>query len=140
MAVVRLSWRYRRLLCGVAAAGAFVLLLAAASRLGMTIDLAGLPEEMVRATAHAVFYGGVGVLAGYALGGRWVIGFVIAALLGAAEEFYQLYVPGRYGTVADWMTDVIGAAVLVTLAAIGQAVWRRVRRAWRRRRAVARAA
>ena len=78
--------------------------------------------------AHAIMYGVLAALVGFALdvGGRSVtrllLAFVALAGLAAADEWHQKLIPGRSGSVGDWIADVAGAAV--TLLAAG-AVWRR---------------
>ena len=47
------------------------------------------------------------------------LAFVIAMLYGWIDEFYQVFVPGRYGGLTDIYLDTTGAAsgVVVCLAA-----------------------
>lgn len=37
------------------------------------------------------------------------VAVAIASLYGASDEFHQLFVPGRFTDVADWVTDTCGA-------------------------------
>lgn len=37
------------------------------------------------------------------------VAVAIASLYGASDEFHQLFVPGRFTDVADWITDTCGA-------------------------------
>jgi VanZ family protein len=54
---------------------------------------------------------------------RWGIGMpLLAALLlplavGAADEWHQLYLPGRDGSVDDWLADAVGIGLA------GLALW-----------------
>ena len=42
---------------------------------------------------------------------RWIWGTaaLISILYGASDEIHQMYVPGRFATIADWVSDVIGS-------------------------------
>jgi VanZ family protein len=73
---------------------------------------------------HFVYYGGMAALLAYALGRRrmW-IALLVVPLIGALDEWHQLGVPGRNGSVLDWMVDVAGALVAVYV------VWRWTSRA-----------
>lgn len=73
------------------------------------------PDKLV----HAAEYGVLGFLlvrqrvlpstasAARALGGA----VIVVAVLGAIDEIYQGFVPGRTPSLADWIADVSGAAV-----------------------------
>lgn len=39
----------------------------------------------------------------------WVSAALISILYGASDEIHQMYVPGRFATIADWVSDVIGS-------------------------------
>ena len=39
----------------------------------------------------------------------WVTAALISILYGASDEIHQYFVPGRFATVADWVSDVIGS-------------------------------
>ncbi len=39
----------------------------------------------------------------------WITAALISILYGASDEFHQMYVPGRFATIADWVADVVGA-------------------------------
>ena len=39
----------------------------------------------------------------------WVTAALISILYGASDEIHQYFVPGRFATIADWVSDVIGA-------------------------------
>ena len=68
---------------------------------------------------HFVEYGILSVLLAIAFvnvppkwlptGWIWVTAALISILYGASDELHQMFVPGRFATVADWVSDVIGA-------------------------------
>lgn len=39
----------------------------------------------------------------------WVSAALISILYGASDEIHQMYVPGRFATISDWVADVIGS-------------------------------
>ena len=39
----------------------------------------------------------------------WVVAALISILYGASDELHQMFVPGRFATIADWVSDVIGS-------------------------------
>ncbi len=39
----------------------------------------------------------------------WVAAALISILYGASDEIHQMFVPGRFATIADWVSDVIGS-------------------------------
>lgn len=39
----------------------------------------------------------------------WVSAAIISILYGASDEIHQAFVPGRFATISDWVSDVIGA-------------------------------
>ncbi|MBF0179708.1 MAG: VanZ family protein [Magnetococcales bacterium] len=45
----------------------------------------------------------------------WLWAWCYVAAYGAFDEWHQLFVPGRYADVADWMADAIGAALAICL-------------------------
>ena len=47
-----------------------------------------------------------------------------AVVLGAADETYQRFTPGRDCSVADWMADVAGAALAAGFVILGWHGWR----------------
>jgi VanZ family protein len=75
---------------------------------------------------HGAAYAGLAILSARALAKRTFAGFtaahlvggaVIAALYGIGDEFHQLHVPGREGSLADVAADFTGAALGVSLLA-----------------------
>jgi VanZ family protein len=73
---------------------------------------------------HLGMYGVLGFLMGRAMDNstgtarvRASLGaFLFCVALGAADEWHQLYIPGRTAEVADWMADSTGGLV-------GAAAW-----------------
>ncbi len=39
----------------------------------------------------------------------WVTAAIISILYGASDEIHQAFVPGRFATISDWVSDVFGA-------------------------------
>lgn len=63
---------------------------------------------------HFLYYGSMAFLLARGLGRRWFwIALLAVPLVGALDEWHQLYVPGRNSSVVDWMIDVAGAVVAV---------------------------
>jgi len=48
------------------------------------------------------------------------VAIVIAVVFGAADEWHQRFIPGRDSDVADWRTDILGAAGGALLFAVFQ--------------------
>jgi hypothetical protein len=73
----------------------------------------GWSGSFVGNAGHAAIFGLLALLAARAAGSgpraSWA-GFAIAVLYGATDEWHQSHVPGRTASLADWVTDVIGAA------------------------------
>ena len=82
------------------------------------------PEE-ASWLAHFVAYAGLTMIGAFAFPERGRLLQVAGGLLalGVAIEFAQLYVPGRYGSVADGIVDLCGVA-----AGCGLSLW--LRRRW----------
>ena len=71
--------------------------------------------------AHVVGWGGVGMLA-FPVFRRPPASLLAASLHGALIEILQRYIPGRSSELLDWVADVMGAALGVSLA---QWLWKR---------------
>lgn len=65
--------------------------------------------------AHCGMYGVLGLLVARAVASARTVALiaVVAACsaFGALDEWHQLYIPGRYGSVDDWGADTLGAAL-----------------------------
>ena len=77
--------------------------------------------------AHFLVYGLLGLLACRLGRGRRaaVLAVLAASLYGASDEWHQSFVPSRSAEVTDWMTDTLGAGLMVA----GYAGSARMRRA-----------
>ena len=92
--------------------------------------LPSLPGGLTGYTGHTIGYFilAVALLRGFARG-RWqgatpgaaAGAWLFAAAYGASDEFHQSFVPGRDSSVADWLADLAGAALGVTVVLL----WRR---------------
>ena len=64
--------------------------------------------------AHFCYYGLMAVLLAHGLGRRWLwVVLLLVPIVGALDEWHQLYVPGRDASVFDWMADAAGTGVAV---------------------------
>lgn len=70
---------------------------------------------------HFAYFFAMSSLAFAGIGARWWMAIPVLLAVGAADELYQLTIPGRIGSIWDFAADVVGVAV----AAV---VWRRARR------------
>ena len=73
---------------------------------------------------HFLYYGSMAFLLARGLGRRWFwIALLAVPLVGALDEWHQLYVPGRDASVYDWVADGAGTLAFV------YAYWRAARSA-----------
>jgi len=81
---------------------------------------------------HAAVYAGLGWLAGMTVRKgdarlprwqQWAAPAAFVAVYGATDEVHQLFVPGRFCALSDWIADVAGG-VVVQLAFPLYARWR----------------
>jgi VanZ family protein len=64
--------------------------------------------------AHFSLYGVLGALSMRALAGRQhaaAAAFALVALYAVSDEFHQGFVPGRHPSLADLITDLVGAGL-----------------------------
>ena len=40
---------------------------------------------------------------------------LICMVYGAIDELHQIYIPGRYASVGDWIADVLGVLIFVSI-------------------------
>jgi VanZ family protein len=82
------------------------------------VEALGSWEFLVRKIAHAFLFGVLATLIGKAwqgsrqrsLTGKQGVGILcFAVLYAASDEWHQIFVPGRYGTVLDVVIDTVGA-------------------------------
>lgn len=63
---------------------------------------------------HFAFFGAVASLLAIGFGpSRWLLAFVVACLVGVADEAYQLMLPSRHAGLDDLAMDVVAAAIAV---------------------------
>ena len=64
--------------------------------------------------AHFVYYAMMAMLLSHGIARRWLwLPLFLVPLIGALDEWHQLYVPGRDGSVFDWVADAAGTIVAV---------------------------
>lgn len=80
--------------------------------------------------AHFAVFAGLGVCLMVMADNRapWAVFFAVS-LVGALDEWHQVYLPGRHSDIYDFLTDVIAAAVACTYMVLRQ----RRARTWQRR-------
>ena len=84
----------------------------AADKAGQIPFLPYLPDKVV----HFFYYGIMAVLLAHGAGiAWWGIPMLLVPLIGAFDEWRQLYVPGRDGSVWDWVADAVGAGLATYL-------------------------
>lgn len=70
----------------------------------------GVWDLFVKKGAHMVAYAVLAILARHA-GLGFAPAAALAALYAASDEFHQSFIPGRNGTVADVLIDLVGVAL-----------------------------
>lgn len=77
--------------------------------------------ELVSSIVHVILYGVLTflliralVFSGLNIKKAMLLGFLIAVVYGATDEWHQVYVPGREARLADWLLDVLGSWVILT--------------------------
>ena len=69
--------------------------------------------------AHFAAFGGMALLLTLASVGRWPLAVVCAvAVVGAMDEWHQVYLPGRSPDIGDLAADIVAAAAVVVAAAL----------------------
>lgn len=93
----------------------YVALLSLSSIPGPELPQANLPglDKLV----HVGVYAGLGWILG-GIGWPWPGLLFFGAMAGAADEIYQLSIPGRQASVWDWLADTLG---------VGAGLWLRAR-------------
>jgi VanZ family protein len=97
----------------------------------------GLPDRIFDLSAHASVFAILTMLAWWALV-TWpadvpalfrrapmLTAGVFAAVYAASDEIHQLFIPGRYASVVDWLVDLAGIAAAMAALTIGQRVFAR---------------
>ncbi|MGR3310646.1 MAG: VanZ family protein [Candidatus Brocadiales bacterium] len=92
-------------------------------------------KHLISACAHLIEYGILSILLCWAISAHLKVNqirklvfmaVIIASLYGITDEVHQLFVPTRMGTISDWLTDTVGAA-------IASLCWLKIFPAWKRR-------
>jgi VanZ family protein len=78
----------------------------------------GLFAEPWDKVAHASVFCVMAVLLRVGMGLPIAAALVLPMLVGAADEWHQLYLPGRDGSVDDWLADAVGAALGVAIGVV----------------------
>ncbi len=81
---------------------------------GAQPEAAGVFDAQWDKLAHFAYFGAMAALLLLALNMRTpVLAFIVVVAIGAADELAQAQLPGRHADVADFITDVIAAAVVL---------------------------
>ena len=68
--------------------------------------------SLVHKVEHFFYYGGMAALLAFAVGRRWIwIALLVVPLVGGLDEWHQLSVAGRNGSLVDWLVDLLGVVV-----------------------------
>lgn len=79
---------------------------------GATPTAVGLVPFPLDKLAHILLFGTFAFLLNAGLGGnRPLLAFALIGFLGATDEFYQSFLPGREGDWSDVLSDLIGALI-----------------------------
>lgn len=94
--------------------------------------VSGGQDNLATSAGHFAAYAILGLLLGFAIGGRpaqhrrLLRALLLAACLGIAIEVIQAPLPYRDAQVVDVVVDIAGAALGLLLAAVSSAAWQRV--------------
>lgn len=113
MILARQLYRHRRLACALGAFLAFAFLFMAAKVLSLDLNIAGFKDDVIRPVAHFTGFGTLAIIIAYALGHRAGWAWLICITVSGLDELHQLYVPGRYAEVRDWLINVVGISVFL---------------------------
>jgi VanZ family protein len=65
---------------------------------------------------HFIVYGSIGIFLGVILKTKpLVLILILVVLIGAADEFHQIYIPGRHAGLDDLSADLVGALVALPI-------------------------
>ena len=105
-----MSGKWLRGGCIAAAFFMAAVLLAGAHDIGKINDV----PHWFHKVEHFFYYGVMTLLLAHGLGRRWFwLALVFVPLVGALDEWHQIYVPRRNASVWDFAVDAIAAAVAV---------------------------
>jgi len=113
---IQFAYRFRRLLGISLAAAGFAVLFLAARTLGFDLKIAGISDEHLRPIGHFCVYGSLAAVMAKVLWNRHLLAWLITVLLATGEEVHQLFVPYRYGDIADWAVNVVGITMFLVVA------------------------
>lgn len=74
--------------------------------------------------AHTIMYGVLAALVAVALAdarrrlGPMLLTLVILSAIAAADEWHQLFIPGRTASTADWVADIGGAGTALLISGV----------------------
>lgn len=81
----------------------------------------GISTQLIAVTGHLVAFGVLAVLIAWGAGvdftrpsWRALAAYALTVFYGVSDEIHQSFVPGRYATVEDVVTDALGAAGGIT--------------------------
>ena len=101
---------FARAVCG-AAACAMAAALFVGAETAADVSLFPPPFDKI---VHFAYYGVMAALLAHAVGVRWLwLPVLLVPMVGAADEWHQASVAGRYASAWDWIADVMGAAIFV---------------------------
>jgi VanZ family protein len=110
MTLVAFSWVRR--ICQLGAAAMVFLLF----WLGAKPVAVGLFPEPWDKLAHFTAYGAIAALLAVGTARRQPLCLILlVSLVGALDEWHQVYLPGRSSDITDFLTDVVAAIVAITL-------------------------
>ena len=93
---------------------------------GLPLWLADLIDFGVRKLAHALVFGGLAFIALQTIRpARWdyLLAWIFATFYGASDEWHQLYVLGRSGSLRDVGVDSCGALLVLLLVYLNEKKW-----------------
>ena len=106
----------RRLLPLFAALAVIGVLYAASSQFTGDYGLLDINEHTVRGVAHFLVYGTLALMVAAALC-RWhLAAWLICIRIATREEIHQLFIPGRFCSMGDWVINVCGITFFLLVA------------------------
>lgn len=105
-----------RLAMMAAALGGFAAILVLAQAFAFDVTVLGVSDEALRPTAHFIVFGMLAVMLAKGAGDRYALAWCVAMAMATADEVHQMFVPGRYATLGDWLTNLLGVTTLLMLA------------------------
>lgn len=104
--------KFFRFICLVAV----LILIASLFWLGSNPVAVGLFPPPLDKVAHFATFGLIAAMLWLSvLRGRPLLVIALVSLVGAADEFHQIFLPGRSAGLDDWATDIFSAVVITAL-------------------------